>query len=270
MLRANFSANESAASVQLMELNERIGNLRALEGGKSEQGSVVYAIERPVSLQSRRDAQMVPVLSGRMKSKFYHVAAPVLTSSVFREASLGNNTGRDLLGGKVNVFLDGVFTGRTDIPTIASGQGFAISFGVDSQLRARRSLVDRSEIVQGGNRQFSFTYEIVVDNFKETPVRLILRDRTPNTGDVDTLRVGMGESSHPLSKDADYQRFDKPKGLLMWDIEVKPGAGPAATTLRYAYTVEYDKSLTLQDIGGQEKDRLREEFIQKGRAAKGL
>ncbi len=270
MLRANFSANESAASVQLMELNERIGNLRALEGGKSEQGSVVYAIERPVSLQSRRDAQMVPVLSGRMKSKFYHVAAPVLTSSVFREASLGNNTGRDLLGGKVNVFLDGVFTGRTDIPTIASGQGFAISFGVDSQLRARRSLVDRSEIVQGGNRQFSFTYEIVVDNFKETPVRLILRDRTPNTGDVDTLRVGMGESSHPLSKDADYQRFDKPKGLLMWDIDIKPGAGPSATTLRYAYTVEYDKSLTLQDIGGPEKDRLREEFIQKGRAAKGL
>ena len=270
MLRANFSANESAASVQLMELNERIGNLRALEGGKSEQGSVVYAIERPVSLQSRRDAQMVPVLSGRMKSKFYHVAAPVLTSSVFREASLGNNTGRDLLGGKVNVFLDGVFTGRTDIPTIASGQGFAISFGVDSQLRARRSLVDRSEIVQGGNRQFSFTYEIVVDNFKETPVRLILRDRTPNTGDVDTLRVGMGESSHPLSKDADYQRFDKPKGLLMWDVEIKPGAGPSATTLRYAYTVEYDKSLTLQDIGGPEKDRLREEFIQKGRAAKGL
>ena len=270
MLRANFAANESAASVQLMELTERIGNLRALEGGKAEQGSVVYAIERPVSLQSRRDAQMVPVLAGRMKSKFYHVAAPVLTSSVFREASLGNNTGRDLLGGKVNVFLDGEFTGRTDIPTIASGQGFAISFGVDSQLRARRSLADRAEIVQGGNRQFSFTYEIVVDNFKQAPVRLILRDRTPNTGDIDTLRVALGETSHPLSPDADYQRFDKPKGLLMWDVEIKPGAGPAATTLRYAYSVEYDKSLTLQDIGGPEKDRMREEFMQKARATKGF
>lgn len=270
MLRANFAANESAASVQLMELTERIGNLRALEGGKAEQGSVVYAIERPVSLQSRRDAQMVPVLAGRMKSKFYHVAAPVLTSSVFREASLGNNTGRDLLGGKVNVFLDGEFTGRTDIPTIASGQGFAISFGVDSQLRARRSLADRAEIVQGGNRQFSFTYEIVVDNFKQAPVRLILRDRTPNTGDIDTLRVAIGETSHPLSQDADYQRFDKPKGLLMWDVEIKPGAGPGATTLRYAYSVEYDKSLTLLDIGGPEKDRMREEFMQKARATKGF
>jgi uncharacterized protein (TIGR02231 family) len=205
-----------------------------------------------------------------MKSKFYHVSTPVLTASVFREASLDNNTGRDLLGGKVNVFLDGEFTGRTDIPTIASGQGFAISFGVDSQLRARRSLVDRSEVVQGGNRQVSFTYEIVVDNFKQAPARLILRDRTPHTGDTDTLRVAIGESSVPLSQDADYQRFDKPKGLLMWDMEIKPGAGPSATTLRFAYSVEHDKNLTLQDIGGPEKDRLREEFIQKGRAVKGL
>ncbi len=270
MLKANFSANESAASVQLIELTERIGNLRALESGKSEQGSVVYNIERSVSLQSRRDAQMVPVLAGKMKSKFYHISAPVLTSSVFREASLINNTGRDLLGGKVNVFLDGEFTGRTDIPTIASGQGFAISFGVDSQLRARRSLVDRSEIVQGGNRQVSFTYEIVVDNFKQTPARLILRDRTPHTGDIDTLRVNLGECSSPLSQDADYQRFEKTKGMLMWDMEIKPGAGPAASTLRYAYSVEWDKNLNLQDIGGPEKDRLRQEFMQKGRNVKGL
>jgi len=141
---------------------------------------------------------------------------------------------------------------------------------VDSQLRARRSLVDRSEIVQGGNRQVSFTYEIVVDNFKQTPARLILRDRTPHTGDIDTLRVNLGECSSPLSQEPDYQRFEKPKGLLMWDMEVKPGAGPAASTLRYAYSVEWDKNLNLQDIGGPEKDRLRQEFMQKGRNVKGL
>jgi uncharacterized protein (TIGR02231 family) len=270
MLKANFAANESAASVQLMELTEGIGNLRAMEDGKSEPGSVVYKIERPVSLQSRRDAQMVPVLAGRMNSKFYFVAAPVLTSSVFREASLVNNTGRDLLGGKVNVFLDGEFTGRTEIPSIASGQGFAIGFGVDSQLSTRRSLADRTENVQGGNRQFSFAYEIVMDNLKQVPVRLILRDRMPNTGDVDTLRVAFGETSYPLSQDADYVRFDKPKGLLMWDLEIKPGAGPSATTLRYSYSAEYDKSLTLQDIGGPEKERMREEFMQKARATKGF
>ena len=102
------------------------------------------------------------------------------------------------------------------------------------------------------------------------PARLILRDRTPNTGDSDTLRVALGETSHPLSQDADYQRFDKPKGLLMWDLEVRPGAGPSAPTLRYAYSAEYDKNLTLQDITAPDKERLREEFTQKARATKGF
>jgi hypothetical protein len=74
---------------------------------------------------------------------------------------------------------------------------------------------------------------------------------------------------HPLSQDADYQRFDKPKGPLMWDLEIKPGAGPSATTLRYVYSAEYDKNLTLLDIGGPEKERVREEFMQKARATKG-
>ena len=270
MLRANFAANDFAASMQLMELTEPIGDLRAMEDGKSEPGSVVYNIERPVSLQSRRDVQMVPVFSGRMRSRFYYVATPVLTSSVFREASLVNNTGRDFLGGKVNVFLDGEFTGRTEIPSVASGQGFAIGLGVDSQLSARRSLVDRTENVQGGNRQFSFTYEIVVENLKETPIRLILRDRLPTSGDADTLRIAFGETSQPLSQDADYLRFDKPKGLLVWDLEIKPGTGPSAATLRYGFSAEYDKNLTLQDIGETEKERVREEFMQKARATKGF
>jgi hypothetical protein len=42
-----------------------------------------------------------------------------------------------------------------------------------------------------------------------------------------------------------------------------------ATTLRYSYSVEYDKNLTLQDIGGPEKERVRDEFMQKARALKG-
>jgi hypothetical protein len=115
-----------------------------------------------------------------------------------------------------------------------------------------------------------FKYEIVVDNYKQVPARLILRDRTPNTGDIDTLRVALGETSQPLSQDPDYQRFDKPKGLLMWDVEVKPGGGPSATTVRYAYSAEYDKNLTLQDIAAPEKERVREEFMQKARATKGF
>ncbi len=266
----NFAANDSAASVQLIELSERMSELRLIsEGAPDEDLSIRYELGNPVTLVSRRDPQMVPVLRDQAQADFYHVAVPILTSAVFREAELSNQTSRDLLGGQVNVFLDGEFTGRTDIPTIARGRGFTLGFGVDGQLRARRSLIDRRETVQGGNRQVQITAEVVVDNYKDQPVNLRLRERTPFMEDTTSLRVSLGKMSQPLSTDADYQRFEKPKGILRWDLEVPPGSGEKSTSLRYEYSLEFDKSLTLRDISNEQKSRLRTEFMNDSKRAAG-
>jgi len=131
MASANFLANDSAASVQLIELSQRLSELRLLDQGSTgDDLSIQYKLDAPVSLVSRREGQMVPVLRHSSTAKFYHVAAPILTAAVFREADLRNTTESDLLGGRVNVFLDGQFTGRTDIPTIARGRNFTLGFGV--------------------------------------------------------------------------------------------------------------------------------------------
>ena len=148
---ANFDANTSAASVQLIELSERLSELRRLsDANGGEELSIQYALEAPLTLVSRREGQTVPVLRHTTSANFYHVATPVLTAAVFREAELSNSSGFDLLGGRVNIYLDGEFTGRTDIPSIARGQNLALGFGVDGQLRARRTVADRRDSVQGG------------------------------------------------------------------------------------------------------------------------
>ena len=269
MADANFAANDSAASVQLIELSERLSELRLMsEEGADDDLSIQYSLAKPVNLVSRREGQMVPVLQHRGKADFYHVTVPILTSSVFREAQITNLTERDLLGGQVNVYLDGEFTGRTDMPTIARGLNFTLGFGVDGQLRARRSLLDRRESVQGGNRLVEISVEVVVDNYKETPVKLLMRERTPFMEDATSLRVALGEMSAPLSSNADYQRFEKPKGILLWELPVKAGSGEKATSLTYAYSLEFDKSLTLQDISQQLKTRLRTEFLRDRKSGK--
>jgi uncharacterized protein (TIGR02231 family) len=238
---------------------------RLREEGSEEILSIEYPLARPVTLVSRREAQMVPVLAHREKANFYHVAVPILTSAVFREAELTNATQQDLLGGTVNVYLDGRFTGRTEMPTIARGRNFTLGFGVDGQLRARRSLLDRREAVQGGNQKVEIAVEVVLDNYKEQAVSIRLRERTPTMEDAASLRVALGEMSQPLSADPDYVRFEKPKGILLWDLEVKPGSGNDATPLSYNYSLEFDKSQTLQDITREQKTRVRTEFIQKSR-----
>ena len=261
---ANFDANDSAASVQLIELSERLSELRRLhdEGGEDVL-SIEYGIERPVTLVSRREAQMVPVLQHRGTAEFYHVAVPILTPAVFREAELTNVTAQDLLGGTVNVYLDGRFTGRTEMPTIARGRNFTLGFGVDGQLRARRSLMDRTETVQGGNRLVEISMVVVMDNYKANPVKVRVRERTPTMEDDASLRVSLGSMSHPLSEDPDYARFEEPKGILLWGIDVKPGSGKNATALSYRYSLEFDKNQTLQDITREQKTRMRTEFIEK-------
>ena len=257
----NFLANDSAASVQLIELSERLSELRLMDEGGEEDLSIRYELATPVTLVSRRDAQMVPVIQHASPAKFYHVAVPILTTSVFREAELINATSRDLLGGQVNIFLDGEFKGRTDISSIARGRTFTLGFGVDGQVKARRALVDRREDVQGGNRQVAITAEVMVDNFKDAPVSLRIRERIPFMEDTTNLRVSTGEMSHPLSANADYVRYEKSKGILRWDLEVPAGSAEKSTALRYAYSLEFDKSLTLRDISQEQKKRAQKEFV---------
>jgi uncharacterized protein (TIGR02231 family) len=257
----NFRANDSAASVQLIELSERLSELRLMDQGGEEDLSIRYELSTPISVVSRRDAQMVPVLQHQSPADFYHVAVPILTTSVFREAELANATGRDLLGGQVNVFLDGEFKGRTEISSIARGRTFTLGFGVDGQVKARRTLVDRRDDVQGGNRQVSITSQVIIDNFKQEPVKIRLRERMPFMEDTTNLRVSVGEMSQPLSADADYLRYERPKGILRWDVDVPPGSLDKSTSLRYTYSLEFDKSLTLRDINKEQKQRAQQEFL---------
>lgn len=256
----NFRANDSAASVQLIELSERLSELRLMDQGGDEDLSIRYELSTPVSVISRRDAQMVPVLQHEAPANFYHVAVPILTTSVFREAELVNDTSRDLLGGEVNIFLDGEFKGRTDISSVARGRTFTLGFGVDGQVKARRTIVDRREDVQGGNRQVSITAEITVDNFKEEAVKLRLRERMPFMENTTNLRVSVGGMNQALSKNADYLRYERPKGILRWDFDVAPGSLDESTALRYTYSLEFDKNLTLREISKEAKIRVQKEF----------
>ena len=263
---ANFTSNDLAASAQLVELSLRSSQLKQINQQREDEDlAIQYELPKTVSLISRREAQMVPVLNAKCPAEFYHVATPVLTSAVFREAELINTSDRDLLGGKVNVYLDDKFIGRTEMPTIARGRNYTLGFGVDGQIRARRTLVDRTETVQGGNRLIEIGVEVVLENFKDRPVPIRVRERTPFMDDSTNLRVSLGRTSQPVSSDRDYSRFEKPKGILRWDLNVAPGAREKATSLTYAYRIEFDKSVSLEEVSGEKKSALRSELIERFR-----
>ena len=101
---------------------------------------------------------------------------------------------------------------------MARGETFVVGFGADPQLRARRELVDRSDVVQGGNRELGLSYRLVIENFKEEETTVRLLDRLPYTQQNSQIRVTLGDASDDISTDKLYLRRERPKGILRWEI----------------------------------------------------
>jgi hypothetical protein len=267
--KSNWNLNDVAYGFQQMEINgdaTTLGVLRSEKPDEANGPSLSYQLNGNVSLASRSDQQMVRIMQTDMGSKFYHVAVPVLTSFVYREAELANSSDKDLLAGPITVYLDGRFVGRGEIPTVSRGQTFVVGFGADPQLRARRELVDKQDGVQGGNRETKFEYRLVVENFAKdkTPVRVL--DRLPHAENNTDIRVTLGDTSDPISADKLYQRDERPMGILRWEIEAPPqSAGENARLIKYHYKVEYDRQFVVSLPTG--KQSLQEEFerLQRGR-----
>ncbi len=269
MTDSNWSLNDAAnqlSCVMLFGDKSTVTELQTQMEQMSDEPSLSYLLATTVTLPSRNNRQMVRIVSTQLPGEFYHVATPVLTNYVYREAQLTNNSNEDLLGGPIMVYLDGKFVGRGEIPTVARGQSFVVGFGADPQLRTRRELVDKSDGVNGGNRELTFEYRLAVENFKETPATIRVVDRIPTPLNGTKVRITRDEFSVDLSDDTWYQRVEKPEGILRWDVEVAGGAsGDDAVAIEYAFTVEYDRNyiVSLPDSMNQLKQDF--EQLQRGR-----
>jgi hypothetical protein len=259
--RLSWSLNDVAFGCQTMEINGDETTLSVLraQADDAEGPSLSYQLNGPASLASRSDQQMVRIMQTDLASEFYHVATPVLTSLVYREARLKNSSDEDMLAGPMTAFLDGRFVGQGELPTVARGETFVVGFGADPQLRARRELADRHDSIQGGNRETRFEYRLVIENFasEPTPVRVI--DRLPHAVNGVDIRVTLGESSDPISEEKLYVRDERPMGILRWNVEVPASsAGADAKTIDYKYSVEYDRQYVVS--APTTKQRQQEEF----------
>ncbi len=240
----DLALNSLAGKMQQIELQAESRSWQTLAPDVTDDiASQVYTLSQPVSLDTRRDQQLVQILETQLAGEMSHVATPLLSTYAYREAEMTNTEPFGLLGGPAAVYLDDRFVGRTEIPSTASGQRLTIGFGADQQVRTRRELVDKQDTVQGGNRQLKFVYRLVLANFKDQPIAVRLIDRMPITRQEQQLSVLLETPQQPLSDDALYQRILRPNGILRWDLTLPEGRhGSKAFDVQYSYTMAFDRS----------------------------
>ncbi len=247
--------NEISQQMQLLDFNmAQIETKKSDEVGlgAGEGVSVSYRLSRRMTLPSRSDRQLLQISAHKLKGEFYRVAIPVLTSSVYEEVRLVNDSEQVFLAGPTSTFLGDEFVGRGEMPTVAIGESFTAGLGIDSSLRARRELADKVERTQGGNRVVDFTYTLLLENFGNQEVKLRLLDRMPTAGESD-MKLTLVTSDKPVSEDREYQLKGRPEGLLRWDIEVPAkAAGVDRVSFNYTMQIEYDKQLSIVGLPGRE------------------
>ncbi|MEM6750729.1 MAG: mucoidy inhibitor MuiA family protein [Planctomycetota bacterium] len=208
---------------------------------------VVEQLGGAVSLRSREDPQLVQIATHTLAADYYHLAMPVISDFVYREAALVNDTGVDLLAGPVDTFLDGVHVGRSQLPTVAPAQHFRLGFGADPELRTARNLVQRNSRNEGGNTVRTFQYELVVENLGDSPRMVRLLERLPHPNESVDIRVELLEGFDQLSQ-AEDAPDPEDQGVLRFDLVAQPGAvADQAARVAYAYQLTFDKSLNLAE-----------------------
>ncbi len=249
-LEAGKAINDAAACEQQGELlasrDEIMAQIR--ESALIEGPSVTYRLKGLLSLPSRNDAQIMEVTRLQLSPDYYYKAVPVLTPHVYRQADLTNKSEYVLFPGEATMYIGSDFVGRQQLPLVAIGKPFAVSFGVDPQIQVQRTLVNKNRVTSGGNQVHSFDYRLLVNSYKTEPVKVQVWDRLPK-GEAQAIAVSLVSQKPDLSGDAIYVREDRPKNLLRWDVVVQPTQnGEKALTIDYAYKLELDKQMGIGTV----------------------
>ncbi len=221
------------------------------EGDGNDAPSVTFHLKPKLTLPSRNDEQTLEVARIEVTPDYYYKAVPVLTTNIYREANLTNHSEYILLPGEATMYLGTDFVGRGELPLVAIGKQFMVGFGVDPQLQVSRQLVNKDKKLTGGNQVLMFDYRILVNSYKTEPVRLQVWDRLPKA-EAQTMAISLVSEKPDLSGDPMYQREDRPKNLLRWDVTVQPMQnGEKALAIDYQFRLELDKNLHIAAVAAK-------------------
>ena len=208
--------------------------------------AVVYTISHKVSIKPDGTDNKLPVSTQLLKANFEYSAYPRLVASAFLGSRVVNAKDLQLLGARVNIFLEGDFVGSSNIPDIGPGEEFNLYLGADENVKVKRELLEKKvdETFFGNiaalNRKTNFRYKLTVENYKSRRIKVKLFEAMPIPQD-DRIKAKIEKVSlEPKEKD-----WKDRKGVWLWDLELDPRQKQEIT---YSFTVEHPRDMQVEGL----------------------
>ena len=251
---AQGQISQLAVSNQMMELAADKDQVQVIKReakriARTEGVSVTYRLDGKITLPSKSEKQLVTIATIASDAEFIMLASPLLTDYVYLRGDITNASNIIFLPGPASMYRNGEFVGKSNIGLVTIGETFTAGFGVDSQIQIGREFKDKKIDTLWGNRVDKYDYRIAINNYKDSEVSLQLLDRIPYTED-EKLEITDFHTDTDLSKDAEYLRTQRDKGILRWDLTLKPKTfDEDATVVNYGYTMKYDNDYRITSVG---------------------
>lgn len=195
-----------------------------------------FEIEKKYSIPSDSRPYIVEITEYSLDATFEHVSVPKLDKDAFLLAKIAGWEQLDLVPGPTNVYFAQTYVGESYINTRNVEDTLGLSFGRDKKILITRKKIEEfsSKKVVGNWKRDVYTYEIIVKNNRNRPIRMEMKDQVPVSQDSD-ITVTVEEISGA--------NLDPAEGLLKWDVQLQPGEAKKYTI---SFTIKYPKNKNVQ------------------------
>jgi uncharacterized protein (TIGR02231 family) len=183
---------------------------------------VVFKIPGRVSLGASEGATSLRVSSAVLAPDLMVRAVPVLDPTAFLEASFKQNEDAPLLPGRVAIYRDGVFVGRTPMAAAGKDETVRLGFGADDKIKIERTVLKRNEgsagLIVTTSKTDERSFKTTIRNGHDFPIKIAIEDQLPVSENEDILVEMLPSSTPPTTSNLRDKR-----GVLEWAFEAKAG-----------------------------------------------
>jgi uncharacterized protein (TIGR02231 family) len=181
----------------------------------------VFRVPGRVSVAASEGAKSFRISTEQIAPELLVRAVPALDETAYLEASFKHAEEAPLLPGRVSVYRDGIFVGRSAMPLTPKDETLRLGFGADEKVKVTRTVTRKIEGSAGiisSAKTDEREFKITLRSGHAQPIKAVIEDQVPTSEAADIQVEMLPVTTPPSERDLRDRR-----GVLAWNFEVAPG-----------------------------------------------
>ena len=182
---------------------------------------VLFRIPGRITVAAGQGAKSFRIASANIVPDLKVHAVPALSETAFLQAGFKHAEDAPLLPGRVSLYRDGVFVGRSPMALAAKDEAVRLGFGADERVKVTRAVVRRAEGTTGligSSKTDEREFKTTVRNGHDVPIQVTIEDQIPVSEAEEIVVEILPLTTPPTARDVRNRR-----GVLEWTFDAKPG-----------------------------------------------